>query len=714
MWALGYDGGRTELYRALADSFLVDKSAPQAGITALRGQPGRRGLHRHVGRQATPARSPRTTSRSRPTAAPWRTWLLADEGDLRRLARAARARATRSASGRATRKGNAGRVERRRRPGTPRPSLATGGFGRVVRRRARLPRAARARRDAARHARRGHDRRDHARPGRRRRLHLVRGHPADPRVDARSSFVERGVWIAVARSSTPTYVVAVPGAQQHDASTPGSGGLDFGASGAATALGTSARPARGPRVLAQRRRLRGRHPAALDERRRAMDSLVAARPPARRQRWSGTRTSVPARAGGQAWDWNGTVGGRRVARRALRAPARRDGRRPDLPRALGAARDAGPGRRATPSRVDTASPDGDLGVRHRPGDLAQRRRRTATDAAGARGDGRRRRWTVRSPTPPAPRSGRSRAPARSVDVHLERDRRRAARRVADGRYTRSPSRSSTPPATRRAHDRDDRRRHDGARRSPPRATPRAFSPERRRRRRHDVPLVDGATSARPAACKLFKGSTLIRTWTVDRTSPPGRRPGTARRADGPRVADGTYTLKVDVKDAGRQPARGVARRSSSTGRPGASRWSGDLSSQDGDALKPTSTPRLAAARDAKTTLRRLRRRRARSCGPRGRGRAQGAGTRGWTWNGRRDDGSLVAAGPLPRALTVTSPLGTLELRAGGCGRPRSRSPRRRTVVKAGQTLVVRFRSVEPLSTKPRVTFTPARPRRPSP
>ena len=28
----------------------------------------------------------------------------------------------------------------------------------------------------------------------------------------------------------------------------------------------------------------------------------------------------------------------------------------------------------------------------------------------------------------------------------------------------------------------------------------------------------------------------------------------------------------------------------------------------------------------------------------------------------------------------------------------------RTVVKAGQTLVVRFRSVEPLSTKPRVTF----------
>ena len=27
MWALGYDGGHPELYRALAESFLVDKSA---------------------------------------------------------------------------------------------------------------------------------------------------------------------------------------------------------------------------------------------------------------------------------------------------------------------------------------------------------------------------------------------------------------------------------------------------------------------------------------------------------------------------------------------------------------------------------------------------------------------------------------------------------------------------------------------------------------
>ena len=35
MWALGYDGGHPELYRAVAESFLVDKSAPQAGVKLL-------------------------------------------------------------------------------------------------------------------------------------------------------------------------------------------------------------------------------------------------------------------------------------------------------------------------------------------------------------------------------------------------------------------------------------------------------------------------------------------------------------------------------------------------------------------------------------------------------------------------------------------------------------------------------------------------------
>ena len=35
MWALGYDGGHSELYRALSESFLVDKAAPVAGVRNL-------------------------------------------------------------------------------------------------------------------------------------------------------------------------------------------------------------------------------------------------------------------------------------------------------------------------------------------------------------------------------------------------------------------------------------------------------------------------------------------------------------------------------------------------------------------------------------------------------------------------------------------------------------------------------------------------------
>jgi hypothetical protein len=44
MWALGYDGGHSELYRAYTESFLVDKSAPQAGVKMLAGSQGDEGF----------------------------------------------------------------------------------------------------------------------------------------------------------------------------------------------------------------------------------------------------------------------------------------------------------------------------------------------------------------------------------------------------------------------------------------------------------------------------------------------------------------------------------------------------------------------------------------------------------------------------------------------------------------------------------------------
>ena len=44
MWALGYDGGHPELYRAYSESFLVDKSAPQAGISMVAASQGDEGF----------------------------------------------------------------------------------------------------------------------------------------------------------------------------------------------------------------------------------------------------------------------------------------------------------------------------------------------------------------------------------------------------------------------------------------------------------------------------------------------------------------------------------------------------------------------------------------------------------------------------------------------------------------------------------------------
>ena len=65
----GYDGGQLRAVPRRPESFLVDKSAPQAGIRIARRRP--QGDEGFVvsGRRATPAASSRTTSRSRSTAA---------------------------------------------------------------------------------------------------------------------------------------------------------------------------------------------------------------------------------------------------------------------------------------------------------------------------------------------------------------------------------------------------------------------------------------------------------------------------------------------------------------------------------------------------------------------------------------------------------------------------------------------------------------------
>ena len=437
-----------------------------------------------------------------------------DDGDVGRLAR------------RATATGYAFRVRardtqgQRSAPGTSTAlgrhavARASAGSGAVVARRPRLPRAARTR----------------ARPGSARstagtivaitrgpvivgRLHLVRGHRADPRVDARrrSSSAASGSPREVV-STTLVAPVRAPNTTSVDA---GIRRPRLRGAGPATARRHRRRAARRPRLLAQRRRVRGRAPAPLDERvdaRRLADAARAAAPTAR----SSARVACPTLgAGAQAWDWNGKVGGDARAATAATCSSS-SGRRAAgrLPRAVGATRDDRAGRARTASRVDTVAPAVSVGVRRRATLISPERRRHPR--LGPLSSWRR---------PAAPSAGRSLTTVggRHRDPHGARDRRvrivHVERRTNDGGARRRRPLHGHPRAHRRrrqhgaAFVRDDRR-HD-APRSSRRGLARRVLAQRRRRRRCDPPVVDGAASAATRhgqACT--RARPLVRSWTV--------------------------------------------------------------------------------------------------------------------------------------------------------------------------------------------------------
>ena len=204
--------------------------------------------------------------------------------------------------------------------------------------------------------------------------------------------------------------------------------------------------------------------------------------------------------------------------------------------------------------------------------------------------------------------------------------------------------------------------------------------------------------------RLYAGSTVVRSWAV--TGVAGwAATWDGRRAGGQRVGDGTYTLRVDLVDAGGN--RRVASTTVVVDRTaGFLRWARDFYPQDGDALAPTSTLSWQLARDAKTTLRLYDASGRRRPDRRGRGRSHGDGARA---SGRGTAGARTARSR-PRAGTWPADAsrrrsGTTLVVSRWSGRARSPSRRRPTTVKAGQTLTVRV----PLgrsrsSTKPRVTF----------
>ena len=562
MWALGYDGGHPELYRAFAESFLVDKSAPQAGVRMLAGAQARRGLRRHLGGQGHEPRRRATTSRSRSTAAGGRTWLSRDEGHVATSGSAAtgtgyafRVRARDS-------RGNVGSLQRRAPSSTRRPSLAAGGFGRVVDGRPRLPH----------------------RPGHRRR-------PGSGTLDAGTivavtrgpvsadgytwyevtqpirewnpvTFVERGVWVA-ARSSDDHATSPPTARRTAPASTRGSP--------ASTSAAARPRSARRPRrrrraVLARRRRLGGHAPAPLDERRRDRRARPQGLPDGRDAGRLGRRSAALA-AGARTWDWNG---------RARRHPRRRT--------AATSSQLVGHGRAAGPTRAPSARPVTAAQV------ARLRRHRRHRGPGGVIRLGVRRRSSRPTATGPATatrlaldgqrghpldgahheRRGHGRPHRVGGRRHGRPDLGRPGRRHGARVRRRPLHRDRSPPGTtagNAAHARPGRSPSTRpARRSSPTATPRDLLAERRRRRRPDDPRLDGATRrprAPPASTGERRSSARGRSSGVDGLGGDLERAERRRRR---RARRHVHVPGQRVKDAAGNRRTVRPRRSSWTGR----------------------------------------------------------------------------------------------------------------------------------------------------
>jgi spore germination protein YaaH/flagellar hook assembly protein FlgD len=683
IWALGYDGGHAELYRALSQSFQVDKTAPEAGITMLPTRERDEGfVVAWKGRDVSSIASydvqvsvdggPWTTWRSR-TRATSDVWLGANGHGY-----AFRVRATDS-------KGNAGGWTSTT-TWSSSPALAVGGFGRVTR-------------DGLAY-RTGPDT-SAARLGALARGTIVAITSGPVRADGYTwwevtqpiaewgpvSFVERGVWIA-GSSATSSYIAAYR-APSSTTVAAGLRGLDFGAGGAvgtgATAAATRSFSPNGD-GSGDGLQLRWTNTLALDSLTlnvfRADGALV------------GSRNVPDTGKGAQSWIWNGRAGsgpvpdGRYVLQlvgvagaQTFRAPSSRPVT-PAQVSAYGVLVDTvAPTLVSMGSDRTLLSPNGDGRRDAVTLDLVSKGATHWTvrivDAAGA---------TVRAA------SGRGRSLhfvwAGTAD---------GGRVVPDGTYR--ASLLAFDDAGNAAGGTITLRVDTTAPTLTRTASPVVFSPngdgalERTR-------LAWSASEPAWGTARIWRGSHLIRSWRI-----VGARGVSVvwdgRDASGSPVGDGRYRFELHVRDAARNwttsATRVIVDRTASS-----LRWSGSFYPQDGDALARTSQLTWSLTRTATTTLR-VYDASGRLVRTAWSGRGLAAGRHHWTWNGRRSDGGSVDPGRYEARLTVTSPLGTTELRSAVWVTP-YRITRSASTVRTGQTLTVRFVSIEPLAAPPRVTL----------
>lgn len=684
MWALGYDGAYQDMVHALSDAFLVDHSAPQAGIKALPVKSADEGIT--VSWSATDVSTVRSydvqVAVDAGGWAPWITgttrtsavWLGADGHGY-----AFRVRATDS-------HGNVGTWNVTTASAATPASLAVGGFGRVTL--AGLSYRTGPSTTAAKLGSLSAGTIVALTSG-----PVVSGgytwyeatHPI--REWSPVSFVERGVWIA-AKSSTATYVVPfhAPNTTIVDA---GITGFDFG-DGGLTGSTPSAVAGRAfsPNGDGSMDTLRVRWTAMV-----AFGSLTL-----NVLRTDGSlvgAVAVPTlTTGTHTFAWNGAVGGTRVAdgtyllqlvgvagTTTYHAPSAMPAT-PEQIAAFAVTVDTVPPA-ITSSSASTAviSPNAD-GIRD-----------TVSFALAATGASS---WSVRI----ASAGGVSVRTIKGTGAKLAATwdgRDGAGAIVPDGAYTASlaatdtagnssvrtyPVRVDVTPSTVVAT-----------------AVPAIFSPNGDGTAdRTSLRWTSSESTSGTAA--LWRGTTLIRRWT-EAASTGGAITWDGRTASGTAVAEGRYTFRVDVRDAAGN--RTIAATTVTVDRTvGFLRWSRNFFPQDGDALLPTSVVSWRMTRTGTTTLAiyDLSGHLVRAVWT---NRPLGPGTPSWTWNGRASTGAFVPQGIYVARLTVVSPYGrqvlTRTVRASAFAA--TLSP---TTLRVGQTLTVSFSTIEPLRTTPVVTF----------
>ena len=685
IWALGFDGGHPELYRAISESFLVDKTAPQAGVKVLPATELDEGF--------VVSWSARDVSgvigydvQSSTDGGPWTAWLtrtratsdvwLGKDGH----GYAFRVRATDG-------KGHVGAWNVTS-AWTAAPALSVGGFGRVVTdglpyRTGPSTSAARLGTLAAGTI-----------------VAITRGpisasgftwyEVTQPIAEwSPVSFVEQGVWIAVSSSSTTR--VAASRAPNSTIVDAGLRDLDFG-SGSMTGAGKAGLRAFSPDGDGSGDTLRIRWTATV--------AMATLRLNVYRSDGTliGTRVVPGLASGNRTWDWDGKIRGVALRKgsyalqlvgtaggRTYRAPSARPAT-PSQLAAFGITVDlTDPVLTSAAATASLISPNGD-GTRESVQFTLRATGATSWSVRVANADG----TIVRSST------GKG-----ATGTFTWRGTSDSGARVPDGRYTASLIAMDNAGNTAR------RTLAVVVDTTPPPVTQTAsldsFSPDRDGAADS---VILGWTSPEKVTgtASIWKGATRVRSWTLTAAT-GGSVTWDGRTTSRATVGDGRYRFRVDVKDGGGN--RTVVNRTITVDRTaGFLRWSRSFFPQDGDPLLPTSKISFRLTRTATTALRLY--------DPHGvlvrtvwTGRRLAAGVRSWTWNGKLADGTFAPQGRYDARLEATSSIGTQELSGSVWATAFTATPSA-TTVRPGGRLTIRFATVEALSSQPAVTWTQPR------